>query len=229
MAVLLDAPLDGSFFVTTVTNPPYEHDDSHMEDAVAQLIEILRKPVTTAILTEAVRPLQDTEDAIWELGARMFNIAGSGGAMLDLVGKFLVLPRRDGWNDATYRNRLNAQILIYNSEGRVEDLIGIVLLLLSVSGTGQVEFREHLGPACMTAYIAKVLDAVEVEDLRVSLARAKAGGVRLHFVFAQEADSIVAGDATGAVVGGTAGDASVGAGSQPAGVGPLTSVAVAAT
>lgn len=229
MAVLLDAPLDGSFFVTTVEGAPYEHVDSHMEDAVAELIELFRKPLTTALLTEAVRPLQDAEDAIWELGARMFNIAGSGGAMLDLVGKFLVLPRRDDWNDATYRNRLNAQILIYNSEGRVEDLIGIALLILAVSGTGQVTFREHLGPACLTAYLEKVLNDADVEDIRVAFARAKAGGVRLHFVFAQEADSIVAGDATGVVVGGTAGDASVGAGSQPAGVGPLTSVAVAAT
>ena len=215
----LDFPLDGEVAVTPIQSAPYEYDPLLIPNATGELIEILRKSRTSMILQEAVRPLQDIETALWELLARLLDIDAAGGVHLDRIGSYVVIARRDGWDDATYRNRIRARILQHTSEGRVEDLIGIALLLLEVTGPGQVEIREHLGPASMTAYIAKVLDAVDAEDLRVALHAAKAGGVGMHVVFAQSANVAIGGDVGGAVTGGTGGDASVDAASQPASVG----------
>lgn len=224
---LLDAPLDGDVIVADVPNAPYEYVVNHLTDASGDLIEILRKAITSTLLEESVRPLQDTETAIWELLARLTDIDGAGGVHLDRIGVLLDIARRDGWDDAAYRVRLRARILELTSDGRVEQLVAIALAILGVVGAGQVEIREHLGPASMTAYVEKTLDATDSDDIGRSMGVSKAAGVRMHVVYAQSSGWMVTGDATGAVTGGTAGDASVDAMSQPVGVGTLSEVIVA--
>lgn len=205
---LLDAPLDAE--LEDIPGAPYSYNGSLAEESVGDLIDILRKRLTSAVLRESIVPLQQIEDALWALLACLTDIDGAGGVHLDRIGKWLDLGRRDGWNDPTYRRRLRARILQLRSQGRIEDLLGIAALLLDLTGPGWLELLEHNGPACMDLYVHTVPDAVEVEDLRVILGSAKAGGVSLQVLVAQDVDedlgALIAGDEGGDVDGGFAGD-----------------------
>lgn len=196
--------------LAVIVGAPYAHEPAHADTAEADLIEILRKARTVAILRESVKPLQDFEDAIWNLMARLTSIDGADGVHLDRIGGWLDILRRDGWSDATFRRRIRARILQLRSRGRTEDLISITLLLLNLTGTGYVELREHGGPACQDLYLHSIPTSDDVEDMRVILGSAKAGGVSLQLLVAQDVadldDVLVAGDEGGAVAGGVAGD-----------------------
>lgn len=219
----LAAPLGGSAGIIAIPGAPYEYVSTHASQAVSDLIAILNKERTAALLRESVYPLQRLELAIWNLMAKMWDIDNAGGAMLARIGRLVDLAKRDGWDDATYRRRIRARIYQLLSNGRIPEIITITLLVL---GTVEdvVHIREHIGPACMDLYLLTEPTETDVEDLCVALGAAKGGGVSLQLVVAQDVtdyvETLISGDEGGAVVGGVWGDE----GGAVTGEGPFPSV-----
>lgn len=188
------------FFPPDTTPPPpvvvvdtdgtYVYSGDHVERAVAQLIEIFRKPRNGEWLAVTVGQVQELEDALWSLlTAFDLDADSTAGAQLDLIGK-IVGERRGALTDVQYRPALRARILTNSSNGRIEDLIGIIKALVPSATLGDIHIVEHY-PAALTIELYDDFTGALPETIARMLRQAKPAGVRLNFVPVNTGETLI--------------------------------------
>jgi hypothetical protein len=163
----------------------YAHSPDHVERSVLQLIEIFRKPRNQEWLRTGVGQVQEIEDALWQLYTA-FDLDTGVGAALDLVGGILG-ERRDGRADADYRAALRARILVNQSNGRIEDMIAV---LLALDPAAIIQDRE-VYPAGIRFEVRSTFAGASERTMARMLRQAKPAGVRLTFVPVNTADTMI--------------------------------------
>lgn len=151
-----------------------ERVEDHCHDALALLLtQFQDKPRLAAVLCAFVDPVQETEDAAWQLLAER-DLDTAVDAQLDMLGR-LVGEAREGRTDTEYRPFVRARVLINRSNGLPEEILTIVRVV--VGDAVELHLREHF-PA---AFIVEVVGAIPFTPatlLRL-LVEAKAAGVRV--------------------------------------------------
>ena len=145
----------------------------HVDQALARLVEEFKnKPFIEGMLTAFVERYQLLENGSWEgYIARWFDNAT--GARLDDIGLIVKQPR-EGRDDNTYRKWLQARILLNRTQGRPDDTLDVLRLILPET-TERSLVEEY--PA---AYVVRVFnDTFDPEQLLALLRLAKPAGVRL--------------------------------------------------
>lgn len=163
--------------------------DSHCEDAKTKLLyRYNRKPRLEAFLCTLGDQATQVELALWDLYTKR-TLATAEGAQLDGIGRIVGEPRK-GRTDEVYRVFLRVRILVNRSDGRIGDLYSI---LLQAFGQGaEVAILEHY-PAAIQVILLDDIGDVAPSDFALYLRQAKAGGVRLDFVYTVEplADTLI--------------------------------------
>jgi hypothetical protein len=148
---------------------------TRVADAQGNLIGQFRNHANIdAIVKAFAQQSQDLESAAFEVLLDTL-IASAVGQQLDNVGD-VVGVERGGRTDDDYRVRIGAQILLNNSSGTVEELIGLAVAL------GVVSFiLIELPPATIESYsITPITNGAEIGAV---LCGAKAAGVRISFTW----------------------------------------------
>lgn len=125
-----------------------------------------------SVLASYTAMCQDAENMLWDVLLSHLLDNATGGR-LDTVGKIVGQPRK-GTNDTQYRLYIQARIRVNRSNGKVEDLVGLIALLLS-------DYTTHYVPKFPASAIIEVLQLDESEHSPDVLAElfcdAIAGGV----------------------------------------------------
>lgn len=173
-----------------------QHVTTHADDGVALLLAQFKdKPRLEALLRSYLDQVQEIEDALWQLFAlRWIDTAEE--QQLDDIGELVGQPR-NGALDAAYRVYLKARIRVNYSDGRIEQLIGILSLLVDGAPIGAREFY----PKAIEFYV----DGVTVDPLiiwRDFLEKAKEAATSLRFFFStsSSATTLKHGSAVGGAV-----------------------------
>jgi len=100
----------------------------HEQQAYDRLLEQFKdKPNVMALLKGWMKGVQTTEDSLFDL-LNNRSIQTAIGVQLDNIGK-LVGAKRKGRSDESYREFIQLQILINNSEGTPSDILEILSLI----------------------------------------------------------------------------------------------------
>lgn len=159
---------------------PLAYQADHAGLAVSRLLEQFHDlPRMEAMVQDLVATLQPLEDLAWQLLRERYltTIDGAGpavGEQLDGLGAILGEPRA-GRSDDQYRLFLQVRILINVSDGKAEDLGGI-LELLAAGGWRVLD----VPPAHIEAWAYAVDYPVDVHR---ALQEAKAAGVGLTLIY----------------------------------------------
>lgn len=150
----------------------YSRNDDHASQALARLLTQLRgKPNVAALLTTYLTQVQEIE-AVFDV---LYNQRGVdspiGGVVYDGLGQIVGLPR-NGLTDIQYMTRINAQIVVNNSSGTIQDLIDAVQFVTSPIVTEE-------GNAAIRVESPTPIADLTVPILVQLLGAAKAAGVRL--------------------------------------------------
>lgn len=153
---------------------------THPANAVARLpSQFVGKPNIEALITDAVTPATDVENALWELFTER-TIDTAVGSQLDVIGKIVGQPR-NGETDTIYRQRLRARIAANRSHGNAEDLISVMSLAANDSD-GRYVVNTPGGIAHVICRIADVAITDAEAAVIVSLLRDAVGaGIKLNF------------------------------------------------
>lgn len=156
-------------------------------EALSQLKEQFKgKPMLEALLESYIEELQELETVTYSLYAeRLLDTAV--GAQLDQLGA-VVGQERIG-DDDYYRQLIRARIAINRSNGQVEELLNIFVLVWGDTYVFQIE---EPGPASMNITMVGPAQATPVNDpelLFLLATDAKAGGVALQVLYSLVADS----------------------------------------
>lgn len=177
---------EGAAPVVAAVEGVYAHSPDHVERSILQLIEIFRKPRNQEWLRTGIGQAQEVEDALWQL-FNAFDLDSGEGAALDLIGGILG-ERRDDRVDADFRAALRARILVNQSNGRIEDLIGILESLLPANtGINISEFY----PASLRIEVYDTFSGATVNTVARLLRQAKPAGVGLTFVAVDTDDTMI--------------------------------------
>jgi hypothetical protein len=151
--------------------------ESHCENGRELLLEQFKnKPRLEAVLCALLGPVQELDDACWQLltGRAIDNAVG---LQLDGIGQIVNLARL-GWTDDQYRRFLRAQPLVLRSTGTwaslfaILEALGLDISLVVVEDSAIAEARIQVNQAIFDGLLA---------DVFVTLQRAKPAGVRLLF------------------------------------------------
>lgn len=145
---------------------------THVEDALARLPEDYRQPVRQALLTALVRPLEELEQAAYDM-TLWRDLATAAGVQLDVLGAILALPRA-ALSDEDYRRLLRVQILILHSDGLPEALLTILRGWLNIK-PGHLVYREFPPAGWVIYYDTATTLQRQIGSV---LGRSKAAGVR---------------------------------------------------
>ncbi len=159
---------------------------THTADALERLPQQFKgKTKLEAFISAIVDPIQDIENAFWQLLVER-SIAAGIGEQLNVIGRIVNQPR-DGLVDEDYRRYLRARIATNKAEGLGEDLIRIARLIV-YDTAAQIELV-HLNPVYPffnqdTATVIVRINNIAVTDtiadtLNNFLQSAKSAGVRL--------------------------------------------------
>jgi hypothetical protein len=171
------------------TDGPLEHNAAHSANAVAHLIDEFRKPRWSALLSAIVDEYQVCEDTLFQILAA-FDVDTAVGEQLDFLGK-QVGERRDNRVDADYRAAVRARMLVNRSNGKIEELYGIILALFPDAVASVAEYF----PASIVVDVTAVLGGVTHQTVVTLLRQAKLGGVRLDLNLTDAASSFIWSDA----------------------------------
>lgn len=165
---------------TTPTQDGLSYVEDHANDGLDLLLEQFKgKPNLEAWLAVLLGQVQDIEAALWQLLTER-DIDNAYGAQLDGLGS-IVGERRNGREDEVYRTAIRVRVAVLRSNGRVEELIAILVLLFGTEldvwiresqMALEVELRSETGVNTTPALVIRILRA------------AKAGGVRLDLGYA---------------------------------------------
>lgn len=134
----------------------------HTVAALARLPQQFKgKPKLEAFISALVDPIQDIENAMWQLLTER-AISTAVGSQLDAIG-FIVNQERIGLLDADYRRYLRARIAVNRSDGIDDNLIRIARLL--VNDTGALIEIDNQGPATVVVRIRTIAITSAVADL----------------------------------------------------------------
>ena len=129
----------------------------------------------TKLLTALITPHQSVEDTLQQLrtGLRLDNAVG---AQLDLLGK-IVGQLRNGLDDDDYRRYIRARISANISDGTVEDLLRVAVLIVDDDSlTIQVDQQ---GVAAVVVRVSNAVVSNTADILIKFLKLAVAAGVRV--------------------------------------------------
>ena len=113
---------------------------NYLVSADSKLLSQFReKPVVRGLLLSALTPLQETQQSLIDYSINN-NLELAVGSLLDVIGK-LVGESRGGRSDSSYRQGIFNRIVINSSEGTVNEVLEI-LVLLSKGGRHRV-FEHH--------------------------------------------------------------------------------------
>jgi hypothetical protein len=200
---LTDPPVSSP--VTGAVDGVYSQNTEHAAEGVYNLIEFFKKPRNISVIEAVCSQVQELEDALWSL-KDAFNVDTAEGDQLDLLGK-LVGEGRDGRTDDQYRTGVRARILVNSSEGTMADFYAIGEAIAKEYNPTFV--ARDLGYAGLYFEASTTGDATFAQASRLLL-KAKAAGVRLHFVSGGDVgavgDTPVAEGGDGDPAGGTVGD-----------------------
>ncbi|MEY4507972.1 MAG: Shewanella sp [Pseudomonadota bacterium] len=163
----------------------YTYNGQHAEQMAANLIEFFRKPRNKALMRVVGGQVQDVEDVLWQL-YNAFDVDNATGAALDFLG-LVVGERRDDRGDENFRAAVRARILVNLSNGRVEDMIAV---LLALDPDMQATIIE-LYPAAVRFDVISTFAGASAETMARMLRQAKPAGVRLTFVPVDSDDTMI--------------------------------------
>lgn len=156
------------------------HNTQHVNVGLSRLIlQFQGKPRLAAFLASWLNEVQAAEDMLYGLLVRALDNPNVSGVTLDTLGK-IVGQTRQGQVDAAYIPYLKARIKTNLSNGTVETLLGIVVLL--VAPTTPILFREY------TKAVEIEVDGVAGNAYQVwsqFLQLAKDAGTSLRLVFSK--------------------------------------------
>lgn len=141
------------------------------------------KPRLEAILSAFAEASQELERGMFTLYAPRF-LENAAGDMLDVYGA-LVGQARGGLDDASFRIRIQARMILNRSSGTAEDILAIARLLV---GPGNTLTLREPPPAAMTLQVAGGATPFP-DDLYAILYSAKAGGVSFRLITQAGADA----------------------------------------
>lgn len=105
-------------------------DTTHADEALAFLTDHYKgKIVIEGLLKAFAKPIQDLEDAIWDVVESFYLTKPPVGDQLDKIGTIVGAPR-EGLNDADYLAKVKIQIRVNRSAGLSEDILQVVFLAL---------------------------------------------------------------------------------------------------
>ena len=149
------------------------HVTDHAEQAVARLADVFRVGTSVPALVRVMtRPIQDLEDAAWQVRLAR-SIDGGSGAQLDVIGR-IVGQQREGRTDDIYRLWLRARVLLNRGSGTGDDILGIFAAVMQGSTTLQLEEQYPAGLVLRIGSAAVIDPAAASEILQL----AKMAGVR---------------------------------------------------
>lgn len=156
---------------------------THEEDALKRLLEQFKDKENVRKILEIYLPqIQEIEEAIFDLLFAL-DIDAMEGAMLDLIGQIVILPRVAGTGDVRYRQLLKAKIGQNISEGDPERIIAIFQILTQ---SAYVHYQNLRGNVVITG-TAGYVDQEEINALFVGMEKVLMAGIRLaYFVCADD-------------------------------------------
>lgn len=161
------------------------HNTQHINVGLSRLIlQFQGKPRFTALLAAILNEGQAVEDMFYGLLVRALDNPNVSGVTLDTLGK-IVGQTRQGQTDASYIPYIKARIKTNLSDGTVETLLAIVVLL--VAPTTPIRFREY------TKAVEIEVDGVTANAYQVwqqFLEFAKPAGTALKFIFSNAPSSL---------------------------------------
>lgn len=151
--------------------------DNHVSEAITRLPQQFKgKPKIEGLIEAVTSPVQDVEDALWQLLTER-TVYTAYGTTLDAVGA-LVGQERGGLEDEDYQRYILARIATNRSNGRFKDLITITRLILNDSSAEVTIVPQY--PASVVVRISGIVVSSAVVDALVRfLTKAVLGGVRL--------------------------------------------------
>lgn len=161
----------------------------HVAQGLLRIIEQYKaKPRIAALITSYLESIQDLENAFWQLIVdRQIDlytddqlvVRGAVGSQLAILGK-IVGQANPGLSDADFRTLIRARVLVNRSSGKAFQLIEILKLIAGASAT--IFYTENY-PATVTIRLTSDIGALDPDLAFGLLHQAKAGGVRIGFVF----------------------------------------------
>jgi hypothetical protein len=191
------------------------------EDMLERLPAQFRKPRIQAFVRAFANQIQKHEQTFYDLWFRRM-LDNAEDVDLDNIGA-IVGEARQGWEDDEYRRYIRARIKTLRSDGRIETLIAILVLLfeLDAADIGNIDVREYYPAAIVIETIFRVTANGEYIT-RGFLQKAKPAGVRLDYIAwpATYANTFIADDYSGAFVNGATQGAADDAGGVAGGIVP---------
>jgi len=156
---------------------------THTAEALDHLLEVLKgKPDLAAFIAPFIDQIQDAENAAFELIDER-TIDAAVGVQLDGIGQ-IIGETRDGRTDDDYRAGLKAKILINKTSGTIEEIIEIVILLVSNS----VDIQDFY-PASFYVNIVGALVDLDPVLLAGIISSAKPAAVNAAMIYQGDIDA----------------------------------------
>jgi hypothetical protein len=152
-----------------------------VDDMLDRLPAQFRKPRIQAFVRAFANQIQKHEQTFYDLWFRRM-LDNAEDVDLDNIGA-IVGEERQGWDDDEYRRYIRARIKTLRSDGRIETLIAILVLLfeLDAADLGNIRVREFY-PAAMRIETRFRVTANGEYIARGFLQKAKPAGVSLQYV-----------------------------------------------
>ncbi len=167
----------------------------HVDLAVDRLTDESKTDNRVAFISALVRPLQDIEDAAYQLLTER-GIYDAIGQQLDDLGEIVKEPR-NGLSDDDYRIRLFARVAANNSEGLLSDFIKVARLIFNDDTlTARIEPQY---PAALVLHVeggpmSEAAGAILIEFLKDT--RSGGVGIQAHFHIGEDEDTFELGSVT---------------------------------
>lgn len=160
-----------------------QHTLTHVADGEARLIEAFKdKPLVTAVLRVSLLRVQHFEDVLWDIYTGVW-LPNAIGVQLDNLGDIVGEPRK-GRADDLYRLWVKARILANRSNGKQQELLAVLRLLI---GPGPTVTYTRTPPAAFRIEIAGMSSSGDVaRTVQSILTQMKAAGVRMELEYTDE-------------------------------------------
>lgn len=148
----------------------------HVTLAIARVVEQF-KPAERlqALLSALVGPIQEIDDAVWQLYTERWPAVAEG-VNLDMLGEIVGQPR-EGRDDETYRLWIAARVYVNRSTGKGDDTVHVMAL---IAPDAEVTVTETFPAAYMVEAVGLTPDPVSIWQI---LLKVKPAGVQMNFAY----------------------------------------------